>query len=186
MKEQETVQQLDRRAILKYTGLGILGGIVGNILSPRLACAAPGLAHASWTHGHSMQIEYPDRIASQWRAGFYIRVEGKPGSKNWFHFAIPTPVIVNDNRLKVGSVMLRFKTGSADAFVSHVHVYDGEKKIAQHNNVNLHGENMFKRFNVPGSPPVQWGLGISIGVSFGVEPMSHQMEFISAGCDFLS
>jgi hypothetical protein len=133
-----------------------------------------------------MHIEYPDRIASEWRAGFYIRISGKSGTENWFHFAVPTPVIVNDKRLKVGSVMLRFRTGSADARVKHVHVYDGEKKIAQHNNVNLYGENMFKRFDVPGHPPVQWGLGISIGVGFGVESMSHQMEFISAGCDFIA
>jgi hypothetical protein len=32
---------------------------------------------------------------------------------------------------------------------------------------------------------VLWGLGISIGASFGVEMMDHHMEFISAGCDFV-
>jgi hypothetical protein len=133
-----------------------------------------------------MHIEYPNRIASEWRAGFYVQIEGRPGTGNWFHFAIPTPVIVNDNRLKVGSVMLRFRTGSVDAFVEHVHIYDGEEKIAQHNNVNLSGEHMFDRFDVPEHPPVKWGLGISIGVAFGVEPMSHQMQFISAGCDFIA
>lgn len=186
MKGPTSVKQLDRRVILKYTGLGLLGGVLSNKFASHVAYAEPGLAHASWIHGHSMHIEYPDRLVSEWRAGFYIRVEGNSGSKNWFHFAIPTPVIVNGNRLKVGSVMLRFKTGSADASVKHVHVYDGEKKIAQHNNLNLHGENMFKRFDVPGHPPVKWGLGISIGVGFGVESMSHQMEFTSAGCDFLS
>ena len=65
MKEQETVKQLDRRAILKYTGLGLLGGVVGNTLTSRVAYAAPGLAQASWIHGHSMHIEYPDRIVSE-------------------------------------------------------------------------------------------------------------------------
>ena len=112
-------------------------------------------------------------------------MEGR-GSQNWFHFAVPTPVIVSGRRLKVGSVMLRFRTGSNDAFVRDVHVYDGERKIAQHNDINLHGDNLFKRFDVPGNPPVQWGLGISIGVGFGVEPSSHRMEFISAGCDFIA
>jgi|LGVE01.1.fsa_nt_gb hypothetical protein len=144
------------------------------------------LEHAMWAHGHSMHIEYPDRLNVVWRAGFYIRVEGELGTDNWFHFAIPTPVIVKDNRLRVGSVMLRFKTMSSDAIVRHVHIYDGEKMIATHNNVNLSGDHMFERFDVPGHPDVRWGLGISIGVRFGTEKgKSHRMEFISAGCDFL-
>ena len=145
------------------------------------------LAHAMWIHGHSMQIEYPDRVDSVRRAGFYIRIEGKPGMGNWFHFAIPTPVMVNDNRLRVGSVLIRFRTGSGDAFVSAVHVYDGERRIARHDNLHLApGKWHTERFDVPGDPEIRWGLGISIGVGFGVEQMiSHRMEFSSAGCDFL-
>ena len=88
------------------------------------------LAHAVWIHGHSMQIEHPDRVDSVRRAGFYIRIDGKPGRDNWFHFAIPTPVIVNDYRLRAGSVLIRFRTGSVDASVRAVHVYDGERPIA--------------------------------------------------------
>ena len=74
---------------------------------------------------------------------------------------------------------------SADAIVKHVHVYDGETKIVEHNNINLHGSAGFKRFDVPNHPAVKLGIGISIGVAFGVEGMPHHMEFISAGCDFV-
>lgn len=144
------------------------------------------LAHAMWVHGHNMQIEYSDRLDSIWRAGMFIRIEGKPSTKNWFHFAIPTPVIVDGNRLRAGSVMVRFKTGSVDAFIRAIHVYDGERRIATHNNLNLAPNNWeWPRFDIPGNPEIRWGLGISIGVGFGVEMMSHQMEFSSAGCDFL-
>jgi hypothetical protein len=144
------------------------------------------LAHAMWLHGHSMQIEYPDRLSAVSRAGFYIHVEGKSGQMNWFHFAIPTPVIVNDGRLRVGSVMIRFKTGSADASVTSVHVYDGEVKIASHDNLHLYPSNWeTPRFDVPSHPEIRWGLGISIGVGFGVEAMSHYIEFAAVGCDFL-
>ena len=144
------------------------------------------LAHAMWVHGHNMQIEYSDRLESVWRAGMYIRVEGKPGLSNWFHFAIPTPVIVNGNRLRADSVMVRFRTGSADAFVTAIHIYDGEKKIAAHDNLRLAPNDWeWPRFDVPRNPKIRWGVGISIGVGFGVETMSHRMEFSSAGCDFL-
>ena len=186
MKETETLARIDRRSVLKFTGIGILGGIFGKIITPLTAHATPVLAHASWIHGHSMQVEFPDRLSSERRTGNSIIIEGKPGSINIFHFAIPTPVIVKGHRLKVGSVMLRFKTQSADALVNHLYVFDGEKRIAAHENINLSGKNMFKRFDVPGHPEVKWGLGVSLNVGFGVESLSHQMEFISAGCDFLS
>lgn len=185
MKNQEAVRHFDRRSFLHFSGLGVLGGLTAKVFPLRTAQASPGIAHASWIHGHSVHVEYPSRIVSERRAGFYIEIEGKFGSQNWFHFDVPTPVIVNDNRLKVGSVMLRFKT--QDAYVRHVHVYDGEKRIAEHNNVS-HRDNtlLFQRFDVPGHPPVQWGLGISIGVSFGDQPRPHLIQFISAGCDFIT
>ncbi|MBU7048242.1 MAG: hypothetical protein HXS54_17555 [Theionarchaea archaeon] len=143
------------------------------------------LAHAMWVHGTSIQIEYPDRINSIWRAGFYTQIDGELGTDNWLHFAIPTSVIVNDKRLRVGSVMVVFRTGSPDAVVRDVHIYDGEKKIAQHNGVNLSGNIGFRRFDVPTHPEVAFGIGISIGVTFGTDKAkNHTMQFISAGCDF--
>ncbi len=144
------------------------------------------LAHAMWIHGHSIQIEYPDRISKIWRAGFFAHIEGKAGTNNWFHFAIPTPVIVDSRRLRVGSVLLVFRTKSADAAVNSIHVYDGDRKIVEYNGLNLTGELGMRRFDVPAHPSVVTGVGISIGVGFGVEMMSHCMEFIAAGCDFVS
>lgn len=142
---------------------------------------------AMWTHGHSMQIEYPDRLSLIWRAGSYIRIEGKSGTTNWFHFAIPTPVIIFDNRLKADSALIRLKTGSVDAWVKAVHIYDGENKIASHDNLSLApSEFSMERFDIPNNPEMRYGLGVSIGVAFGVEMMSHRMEFSAAGCDFIN
>jgi len=188
MKEQGQIQQANRREMLKLSGMGVLGGAAASSLIATNAQAesAVKIAHAMWIHGHSMQIEYPDRLASQWRAGFSFTVEGKPNSTNWFHFAIPTPVIVNDVRLRADSVMLRFKTSSVDAWVRDVHVYDGENLIAVHDKVNLSKDHLFERFMIPDRPEVLWGIGISIGVSCGVEMMDHHMEFIAAGCDFMT
>jgi hypothetical protein len=175
--------------MLKLSGMGVLGGVAASALTPQKAQAADPvikIPFASWIHGHSMQIEYPDRIASERRTGFSINVEGKSGTSNWFHLAIPTPVIIDDVRMRAESVMLRFKTGSVDAFVRDVHVYDGDRLIAAHNNVNLSKDNLFVRFVVPDTPEVQWGLGISLGVGFGVEPMNHHIEVFTAGCDFVT
>ena len=143
MEEHDLSRQANRREMLRLSGVGVLAGVAGSALvtgrapAAEIAASAVAITHASWIHGHSMQIEYPDRLVSQRRIGYWIDVEGKSGSTNWFHFAIPTPVIVNDVRLKVDSVMLRFSTGSVDAFVDNVHVYDGETLIAAHNNLGL-------------------------------------------------
>ncbi|MEN6425812.1 MAG: DUF6623 family protein [Phycisphaerales bacterium] len=187
MNEQALAQRTNRREMLKLSGMGMLAGVAANALTPAKAHAAAeavDVVYASWIHGNSMEIEYPDRIASQRHIGYYFEIEGKPGLTNWFHFAIPTPVLVNDARLRIKKVMLRFTTASVDAFVRDVHVYDGEKRIAVFDEVYLSGDNWFAEFVLPDRPEVRWGLGISLGVGFGVEMMDHHMHFISAGCDF--
>jgi len=188
MTEQALTRGTNRREMLKLSGMGVLGGAAGQALISQKAQAAAApfkISYASWIHGHSMQIEYPDRIVYQRRTGMSFDIEGAPGTDNWFHFAIPTPVIINDVRLRADSVMLRFRTASADAVVRHVHVYDGEIRIAMHDDINLAKENLYVRLVVPDKPEMLWGLGISLGVAFGVEPIDHHMEFIAAGCDFV-
>lgn len=144
------------------------------------------ISHTMWTHGTSMNVQFPDRLNKMVRAGWGIDLESPAGSENWFHFAIPTPVVVSDRRLRVGSVLVDFETGSTEAVVNHVHVWDARRRIAEHNNLNLFGQVGVRRFEVPDSPPVWEGIGVSIGVGFGVEPYSRQMKFFSAGADFLS
>jgi hypothetical protein len=188
MTEQLIKQHTNRRDLLRLSGMGALGGLVLSTLTPQKALAQEGefkISYASWIHGHSMEIEYPDRMVNAVRRGYAFEVEGMPGTTNWFHFAIPTPVIINDVRLQIGSVMLRFSTGSVDSFVRDVHIYDGEQRIALHDGVYLAEDNGFVRFEVPETPYLAWGLGISLGVGFGVEMMAHTMSFIAAGGDFV-
>ena len=146
-----------------------------------------GIASAPWIHGTSIQVEYPDRLERITRAGFYTYLYGKPNTTNWFHFALPTPVIQDRKRLKIVCAILRFRTFSNKAMVNHVHIYDGYSKIASHNNINLSGNNWFKKFGVAHKPSVRWGLGISIGVSFNAGPLSQRrMDFVSAGADLIN
>ncbi|MCK6627302.1 MAG: tyrosinase family protein [Anaerolineae bacterium] len=145
------------------------------------------LAQTTWIHGHSMQIEFPDRVNLVWRAGYFIRVGGRQTTENWFHFAIPTPVIVNDRRLRADAVLLRFRTNSDSAFVHAVHVYDGENRIAAHENLRLSPRTWsLQRLDVPNNPEIRWGIGISIGVRFqGTTTNDNLIEFSSAGSEFL-
>jgi len=120
------------------------------------------------------------------RFGFLTSLIGGPGTSNWLHFAVPTPVIVDGARLRVGSVLIRFRTGSPSAWVHAVHVYDGENKIANYNGLDRHPQNFeMQGFGVPGNPPVLWGLGISLGVAFGSASQPRNIDLVSAGCDFI-
>ena len=143
--------------------------------------------HAMWVHGHTMNVEYPNQLKEVWRAGYFIRLTGKPNTFNWFHFYIPTPVIVGDKRLNIHSAMVRFKTLGSKAVITNVHIYDGEKKIANHNNLNLVNSNyQYTRFNVPGKPKVLWGVGVSVCVKFnGTKDAENIIDFSSAGVDFI-
>lgn len=144
------------------------------------------ITHAMWTHGHSIQIEYPHRLRQIWKAGFYVRLVGKPNTKNWFHFSIPTTVIVKDKRQMIDSVMLRFRCKSTLASVTNVHIYDGERRLATYDGLDM-SPNSFglERFDIPGKSSIWWGVGISVGVEFkGSTDDQNTMEFSSAGCDF--
>jgi hypothetical protein len=144
------------------------------------------IANASWAHGTSLQVEVEGNVESIRRYGFFTRVVGMPNTTNWYHFAIPTPVIVSNRRLTFARAMLRFVTGGTNAVVRDVHVYDGHARLVAHDFVNLSGNQDFAVFGVPHKPPVFWGAGISIGVQTGNGTAAQRrMDFISAGIDFI-
>ena len=141
----------------------------------------------SWVHGTSMQVEYSDRVTSVRHTGPFVRIEGSKGQNTWVHFPIPTPAVVDGVRSRVGTALVSFRTRS-HATVHEVIVYDGEKRIAEHINLNLDGDHLDSRFDVPGSPDVNQGINITVGVQFsGDAPdvRSMQIEIVGAGIEFL-
>ena len=147
----------------------------------------PDSKFTSWVHGSSMQIEYPNRVTSVRHTGPFVRIEGAEGQNTWVHFPIPTPAVVNGTKMKVGTALLSFRT-RAKATVHEVIVYDGDKRIAEHMDLNLKEDNLEARFEVPGSPEVNQGINITVGVLFGTnapDVRSMQIEIVGAGIEFL-
>jgi hypothetical protein len=186
-----------------WCGLASIGSLVArNVFAQPFPVQPlpPSTTYAMWTHGTSVQIEYPDIVWKIERRGSSARIiqprppagplpvrppgTPPPPLTNWFHFAIPTPVIVADKRAKLHSVILKFVTSQEKVFVSNVHIFDGPNRIAAYDQVRLHGDHGFERFEVRATPEVQWGVGISIAVSF-VEGSESWIEFMTAGADFL-
>lgn len=73
-----------------------------------------------------------------WGARFVVFDNGsqdrpKSGSA-WCHYAIPTPVIEDGQRLSADTVLINWETNNlSDLFVSAVHVWDGNKRIFTEN-----------------------------------------------------
>jgi hypothetical protein len=145
-----------------------------------------------WVHGVSVIPEYQDEERglviqrAGWGARVAQRVPQQSGeSWNWFHFAIPSPSMLNDRRCYVEGVWLRFKL-DPHVTIKHVHVHradsDGQSKlIASKDNIDIDytKTNVYIDF-----PPRQCdgALVICVYVHFGLAGIA--ITFIGAGGHF--
>jgi hypothetical protein len=159
------------------------------------------LANAMWIHGHSIQMDEPDPAVLIRRGGPFARLAGGPvvgedaygeelWASYWFEFAIPTPAIMDDKRLQLEAVLLRFRQCDGGTLLEDIHVYDGEKRIAEYDDVQrrMGGGRVMEwrteKFEVPDHPGLSQGLGISVRVSFMRHPETGEpccIDFSSAG-----
>lgn len=117
---------------------------------------------------------------------------GQADKTNFFHFCIPTPVILNDQRVRLDRVFVLFSS-DPDVQVIRVYVFDGPRTIdvsamptgvsGRHDgsggvadlqeNITLH--------RVESRPEILFGVGISVEVRFSRE---GNITFTTAGADF--
>lgn len=143
--------------------------------------------HALWVHGTSVQMEREGYFVSKQRAGYaaLFRTHGK----EWFHFAIPTPVIVNGQDSKLQKIFVLYRTEGTSKIV-RIHLHDALKTIETFTNLSLSGNHSAKldKYNSFKISPVhiRFGLGISIFVDFGPPTKLGVpgIRFASAGADF--
>ena len=96
------------------------------------------LKQASWIHGNAVVVEDPNSVTLR-HVGmgtemFFKFALGTQPTGTWCHIPIPTPVIVNDVRLKVQTLFLLFQTGQ-HAAIDNVHIFDGASRIARFDTV---------------------------------------------------
>ncbi len=141
-----------------------------------------------WAHGSSMQLEYPNRVTSVCHTGPFARVEGSPGQNTWVHLPVPTPTVVNGVGVRIGAALVSFRT-RANARVHEVIVYDGDRRIAEHMDLDLQCDHLDARFEAPDIPEAGKGINVTLGLSFtdnAPDARSMQVEVIGAGIEFLA
>ncbi len=141
-----------------------------------------------WAHGSSMQLEYPNRVTSVRHTGPFARIEGSAGQNTWVHLPVPTPTVINSSSVRVDAVLASFRA-RANARVHEVIVYDGDRRIAEHMDMDLRGDHLDARFEVPDTPEAGKGISVTLGLSFddsAPDVRSMQIEVIGVGIEFLA
>jgi hypothetical protein len=154
---------------------------------------------ARWVHGTIVEAESPQNLINAYRKGWGSEYLLKPGTSNWFHLPITTPVVVDGKRPVLSKVFVLFKTGGgksiATSKLASVHLYDGKNKVLSLDNLNLDGDHsgsIDSSNNWTINPPITIysGLGISVCVTTSpgppppVGPESHYLLLATAGADF--
>ena len=164
---------------------------------------------AMWLHGNGVQAEnYPYSQRRMAGSGLF---GGADRTKNWFHFPITTPVIVDDKRLKLTKVFVDYRLKFS--LIRKLHVFDGRTRIAE---VDVDIPPLVRALNGTYQPPadhspgefiekmtmftlevpveIRHGISVTVNVNFdseiigglGIPNLRHlgSVEFFSAGADF--
>jgi hypothetical protein len=143
------------------------------------------IAHAGYTgwmfsHGNATHIETPANCTYQY-FGWGLDLTQKSGLMNWIHMTVPTP---NGDLAQAQYIRLKFYTGSADAVVSQIDVYNGNTKVKTIGPLSLSNGWKDLSFDLGSKLNFSRGMGISIKIGAGVESMNHRFIFSAAGGNF--
>ncbi|KYK31232.1 MAG: hypothetical protein AYK19_04115 [Theionarchaea archaeon DG-70-1] len=143
---------------------------------------------AFWVHGVSAQIEREGYFISKRRFGFGAMFNTH--GAEWFHFDVPTPVILDGQRSSLNKIFVLYRT-EGTAKITAIHVYDASKKIKAYDNLSLSGDHskVIDKYNswvITPPPQMIFGLGISVHVDFGKATTGSVpgIMFVTAGADF--
>jgi len=132
------------------------------------------------------------------RQGFGVRFRGKAKRQVWFHFAIPTPVVIG-TRASLVRAFAMWRTNGGSQLLGF-HVWDGTRaRLLEVGGINLSGQfdgspdqqgvhpklvEGANKFTLPQPQQVFYGVGVSVLIGFAQEGDDSEVFFASAGADF--
>ncbi len=150
---------------------------------------------AMWVHGNAIIAEHPEHILALDYRGWGPEFQLKHGTRSWFHLAVPTPLILANQRAQLVRIFLCFNTPERDGHISEIHVYDGADCVQVFENLFLVGDcrnslmNGLNTFPLPNPRVLYRGLGLSFLYQAAVcarEPCpASYLSIAAAGADFL-
>jgi serine/threonine protein kinase len=149
--------------------------------------AGASLIQTSAVHGSSLFSEDNSWIVS--RRGYGATVTpSNTSTHGWLQFPIPTPVTVNNRRMRAAKTIIKLKTGD-NAFISAVGIHDGDREIMLVQNIRINGPLQDLVLDIKERPEVWGGLIVSIEVVFDVHNFPERnagtwVEFFSVAIEF--
>jgi hypothetical protein len=113
--------------------------------------------------------------------GWGLDLESNSGMTNWVHMPVPSKA---GDTWAARYFKLRFFTGSIDAWISEVHVWNGDTLVKQFTDLSYSGAYQTVQFDLGNRVAFTKGMSVSIKINAGVEPMSHRFIFDGAGAHF--
>lgn len=159
---------------------------VAVFLGVSLTAAAPVRATWFWTHGHSGKIENLDvtnwsvtnNLAWGWGLAFTL----DDSSRTWAHYAVPT---IGNRRKVARYIKINFKTGSNDAWISAVDVWNGGDRLERFLGLVEFGGPKTITLDLGRKVNFSRGMGVSIEVTSGSNPDSHVIDILGVGANFV-
>lgn len=141
---------------------------------------------ATSIHGNSAVIEIDEDVEFQRNFGAFHRVIGKPNTKNWVHFSLPTPLYQDGKPLAMHNLKLRMLL-SENTVLREIQIRDGDRLVASFMFVNRSGLLNFDKFAIPSMPTVRECVHVSLGLDFGGgSSTDRQADLVSLGMEFVS
>jgi len=131
-----------------------------------------------WTHGVSVAVETMDDVTEIVRAGGGTTVFQKAGTRNWYHFAVPTPTLVDDEEKISLKIMAFHGATTNNAVVEVMHAWMGGTKLGE-KTVGRTGPGIYDSW--PIDSPVYGPLAICLSVYFPQADSSVTFEGAGAG-----
>lgn len=146
------------------------------IIGITIAFNNPACATWKTIHGHTGHLEYPSNITSNViYKGWGMDFTQYPNTINWVHWGFET--LYSSPSSQVNSLAFRFATGSSDAQITAIHVYNGDTKVVSLS-VNWYGDWQTRSISLGGTYTFNNGLGICVLVSAGDSAsLSHRFIF---------
>jgi hypothetical protein len=176
-------------------------------------------SYASWVHGNAFAVQFPGGNGLEFTNGSRMdQVDGHaftdvtglhtgPGityvangaDNNYFHVALPTPVLTPGGRAVLNSVFVLFDSTQDYAVIDQIWAFDGATPIYSWggdpdngNVVTVSGQHDGSQglsalqpgstqFDLPDPHAVLWGIGLSVHMTFS---RYSRVTFSAAGADF--
>ncbi|MEV0612096.1 DUF6623 family protein [Nonomuraea sp. NPDC050404] len=132
---------------------------------------------AMWTHGNAVIPETPHLLHECTRFGFGTQTKLHRGTKQWFHVAMPTPVILQGVRPRLKRVFILGRS-DVSSCITRVHIFDNNNRVEDRGVLICGDKLQIKPDNtIELNHPIFLGLGISMFI----DSSTFEASFFFAG-----